>query len=496
MSLQDHTTTVHQAAEAAWDAFATYGRLPLSARAALLRTIAAQIEDLGDALLHTCAAETNLPEVRLRNERARTLFQLRSYADACEQGDWLEARIDTADTGRTPPKPDIRKLLVPLGPVAVFGSSNFPFAYSTAGGDTASALAAGCPVIVRAHFAHAQTSAMVAGAIEKAVAACGFHPGIFAHITEPGNEIGRALVMHPRIKAVGFTGSLAGGKAIWAYANERREPIPVFAEMSSVNPVYLLPQKLQSDPTALATQLAASITLGAGQFCTNPGLLIGIDGPALQTFAETLGQAIQQTLPVAMLHGGIADNYRAKRDLVLAEQGVETLATASVTATDIQDMPTVATVSGAAFLQNPQLHTEVFGPFSLLVRCANSAEMLQVATAMEGQLTATMMATEEDIKHSGALTAAIQNHCGRFIVNGVPTGVEVCLSMHHGGPWPSTTDSRFTSVGADAIKRFARPLCFQNCPDRLLPDALSDGNPLGLWRTVNNVLTQDPIAHG
>jgi 2,5-dioxopentanoate dehydrogenase len=485
--MQNDTTNMVDAAMAeAWEAFAIYSKKSLQQRAQLMRTIAAEIEALGDTLIETAMAETNLPEARLKGERARTVFQLNSYADACETGHWLEASIDTAVPDKVPPKPDTRKMRVALGPVVVFGAANFPFAYSTAGGDTASALAAGCPVVVKAHPAHLRTSELMASAVNKAVASCGLPKGVFAHLYSPGNEIGQALVMHPHTKAVGFTGSFAGGKQLFDWANQRPVPIPVFAEMSSINPVFLLPEKLQAAAVETAGQYAASITLGVGQFCTNPGLLIGIESAALQQFTEALAAAIQHIPPGTMLHQGIADNYAAKRTAALAAAGVSTLAASETAAAENQGLPTIATTDAPTFLANPLLQQEVFGPYSLLVVCKDMEEMMLVAKNLEGQLTATLMATENDLQQYAPLVDIVSNLCGRMVLNGVPTGVEVCQSMQHGGPFPATTDSRFGSVGADAIKRFCRPLCYQNWPNALLPDELKEENPLGIWRVVNN----------
>jgi NADP-dependent aldehyde dehydrogenase len=470
----------------AWNAFHIYRKCSLKQRADFMRAIAAELEQCGDVLIQTAMRETNLPEARLRNERARTIYQLESYALACEKGDWLDASIDTAIPDKNPPKPDIRKMLVPLGPVVVFGSSNFPFAYSTAGGDTASAFAAGCPVVIKAHPAHPQTSQVVADAILQAAEKCHMPKGIFAHVVGFSFEVGKALVMHPHTKAVGFTGSFTGGKQLFDWANQRKEPIPVFAEMGSVNPVFLMPEKLQTDAASVAAQYAGSITLGVGQFCTNPGLIIGIESKGLTNFIHDLGKAIQQIAPGTMLHPGIADSYITKREEALMQENVHLVAESTEAAGDLQGQPTIATVDGKTFLANPVLHKEVFGPYSLVVSCRDMKEMTEVAKHLEGQLTATLMATLSDMKENADLVEAVMNKCGRFILNGVPTGVEVCLSMHHGGPFPATTDARFTSVGADAIKRFARPIAFQNWPDELLPVELKNDNPCGIWRRVNS----------
>ena len=482
---------INEALNLAWNAFQVYRKLPLKQRADFMRTIAKELEELGDEVLQKAHEETHLPEARLRNERARTIFQINNYGDACERGDWLEARIDTAIPKRNPPKPDLRKMLVPLGPVVVFGAANFPFAYSTAGGDTACAFAAGCPVIVKAHPGHAGTSEMVATAILKAARICNMPDGIFAHIHGAGNEVGEALVKHPFAKAVGFTGSLLGGKQLFDWGNQRKDPIPVFAEMSSINPVFLFPEKLKHSAVEVAKLYADSITLGVGQFCTNPGLIIGIDNNDLQTFIDSLGDEVKKVPPGEMLHTGIFKNYVERRANALSQDEVETVAASEVEPLFNQGTPTLASATAQAFINNPILHQEVFGPYSIVIRCKGMDEMLEVAKHVEGQLTSTLMATENDVRNHSELVDVVRNICGRFILNGVPTGVEVCLSMQHGGPFPATTDSRFTSVGADGIKRFARPICYQNWPDELLPDELKNKNPLKIWRTVNDELRKD-----
>ena len=479
----------------AWEAFHIYRNFSLLQRAKFMEQVAIEIDQLGDELILLAMEETHLPDQRLRGEKSRTIFQLNSYAEACRRGEWLEARIDTGMADRTPPKPDLRKMLVPLGPVVVFGASNFPFAYSTAGGDTACAFAAGCPVIVKAHPAHAQTSGMVAKAIFTAAEKCGMPEGIFAHIYGESFAAGRELVMHPLVRAVGFTGSFTGGKALFDLAGQRKEPIPVFAEMGSINPVFLFPEKLSLSAADIAGMYAGSITLSVGQFCTKPGLVVGIAGKDLDLFIAELGNRVNELAPGAMLHQGIAKSYQEKRAIALSQKEVTAVAISRKPVSQainetLAGNPTIASATGQAFLQNPVLHQEVFGPYSLIIKCRDHHEMKQVALHLEGQLTCTLMATEKDILDNFGLVEAVRNICGRFILNGVPTGVEVCLSMQHGGPFPATTDSRFTSVGADGIRRFARPLCFQNWPDKLLPDELKDANPLGIWRTVNNELTK------
>src|SRR5436190_2336378 len=409
---------INEAAERAGAAFAVYRKFSLKQRADFMRSIAHEMESLGDEVLQIAHEETHLPEARLRNERTRTIFQLNNYADACERGDWLEARIDKAIPDRNPPKTDLRKMLIPLGPVGVFGAANFPFAYSTAGGDTACAFAAGCPVIVKAHPGHARTSEVVATAILNAAEKCKMPAGIFAHLHGAGNEVGEALVKHPFIKAVGFTGSFLGGRQLFDWANQRREPIPVFAEMSSINPVFLFPEKLKKSGTEVAKLYAGSVTLGVGQFCTNPGLIIGIDNEELQTFIQVLGEEIKQVAPAEMLHTGIFKNYVERRANALAQEEVQTVAASEVEALFNQATPTLASATAKAFVNNPILHQEVFGPYSMVIRCKDMEEMLDVAKHMEGQLTATLMATETDVSTHEELVDAVKNICGRFILNG------------------------------------------------------------------------------
>lgn len=484
---------VDTAMQEAWAAFHTYRKMSLAQRAAFMKAIAIELENGGDEMIHAAMKESHLPEARMRGERARTIFQLNSYAEACEKGTWLDARIDTGIPDKTPAKPDIRKMLVPLGPVVVFGASNFPFAYSTAGGDTACAFAAGCPVIVKAHPAHAETSEMVARAIFTAAEKCKMPKGIFAHIHGAGFEVGKALVQHPHTKAVGFTGSYKGGKQLFDWGNQRKEPIPVFSEMGSINPVFLMPEKLNESAGSIAEQYAGSITLGVGQFCTNPGLIIGIESEALKTFVHDLGKAIKKIEPAPMLHPGIAEAYDKNKGNALLQDDVHLVAESDTDVKENEGSPTLATATGQAFLNNPILHQEVFGPYSIIIRCKDMIEMIAVAKHLEGQLTSTIMATETDIKENDELVEAIKNICGRFILNGVPTGVEVCLSQQHGGPFPATSDSRFGAVGADGIRRFARPIAFQSWSNNLLPDELKDENPLGIWRTINDELSKEKI---
>lgn len=493
---QDHTTKeIDNILKKSQAAFYQYENSSLRQRANFMRAIALEIEALGEDLIKTAAEETNLSEKRLYAERKRTMFQLSSYADAAERGDWLEVRIDVGNSKTTPPKPDLRKMLVPLGPVVVFGASNFPFAYSTAGGDTACALAAGCPVIVKAHPAHVKTSTLVANAILAAADKCKMPDGVFAHVYGADFKIGEYLVKHDVVKAVGFTGSYGGGRALFDLAAQRKTPIPVFAEMGSVNPVFLLPDKLEKEHQWIAEQLSKSITQDMGQFCTNPGLMIASKSEALDLYTEQLIMHMQKVAPAKMLHKGIAKNFTENRGKAIAQDGVEVIYESENQADSENGIITIAKVAASSFLANPQLHQEVFGPYSALVICDDETELLAVAEHLEGQLTTTLMASPADINRHQQLLKILREKCGRLVLNGVPTGVEVALAMQHGGPFPSSTDSRFTAVGADGIKRFARPVSFQNWDDEFLPQELKNENSLNIWRTVNNELTKEGINH-
>lgn len=490
MSFKDATLKeVEAALNEAHVTFLSYKNFSGRKRAEFLRSIAEEIETLGDELVKTVMEETHLPEARIIGERGRTTGHCRMFADYIEEGSWVEARVDTAIPDRMPgPKPDLRKKLVPLGPVVVFGAANFPLAYSTAGGDTASALAAGCPVIVKAHPAHAKTSELVAGAITKAMSKAGMPKGVFQHLHGANFEIGQALVKHPHTKAVGFTGSFSGGKALYDLANQREVPIPVFAEMSSINPVILLPESLVKNYEATARMLAGSITLGVGQFCTNPGLILAVESEGLRHFIDQLVGEIRKSLPAAMLHDGIAGNYVKKMTQTLAQKGVKLEGQAdkeSEKGDKNHGRPTVASVPAAEFLKNPSLAEEVFGPFSMIIRCKDVHELNGAVSHIHGQLTASLIGEEQEIARHSNLMNILMEKAGRLIVNGVPTGVEVCPAQNHGGPFPATTDSRFTAVGTDALRRFARPVAYQNFPDSLLPDELKEANPLKIWRMYN-----------
>jgi 2,5-dioxopentanoate dehydrogenase len=482
--MQELNTIITEAA----NAFKEYRQVSGKSKAIFLRAIATEIEALGDELIKTTMAETNLPEARLIGERGRTCGQLRMFADLVDEGSWVEARVDNANPERQPlPKPDIRKMLEPMGPVAVFAASNFPFAFSTAGGDTAAALAAGCPVVMKGHSGHVKTSQMVANAISKAAVGLNLPKGVFSLVEGPGSVVGKALVEHPAIKAVGFTGSYNGGMALFHLANARKEPIPVFSEMGSINPVVLMPSKLENESEAVAKLYAGSITQGVGQFCTNPGLILGVDGPNLDHFINVLASEIKKIAPASMLNNGIYANYVFMREQAIGQDKVDTAAVSELPINgDIQGVPTVAAVTGEVFLQNSTLHQEVFGPYSLVVKCKDLANVNEVISHLEGQLTATLMATEAELIENRELIDSLRDKCGRLLFNGVPTGVEVCAAMHHGGPFPASTDGRFTSVGPDSIKRFVRPASYQSFPDSILPAELKHDNPLNIWRLVDN----------
>jgi NADP-dependent aldehyde dehydrogenase len=485
---------VNQAAELAAEAYKTYSKISGARKAEFLRAIADEIEALGDDLLQVYSSESGLPNGRAMGERGRTLGQLRAFANHVEEGNWVDASIDTAQPERKPmPKVDLRKMNVALGPVVVFGASNFPFAFSTAGGDTAAAFAAGCPVIVKSHPMHAATGEMVSSAVIKAAEKTGMPNGVFSNLNSSGIEVGQVLVQHPKVKAVGFTGSIRGGRALFDIAAKRDEPIPVLAEMGSVNPVIILPHALQNRANALAKTYAGSITLGTGQFCTNPGLIIGLKSDGLTTFVKTLAEEIVKIEPSCMLHPNIAGAYEANKANAMAQNGIEVLASYDAVVKPNYARQVVTTVEGDTFLNNPTLHHEVFGPFSLVVQCENEEQLEEIISNLEGQLTGTIISDDNEIKTFTSTVNALQNRVGRIIFNGVPTGVEVCPSMLHGGPYPASTDSRFTAVGVDSIKRFVRPFTYQDWPNELLPDELKNENPLDILRNINGKHTTQKI---
>ena len=485
---------IDKAVHLASNAFKTFRSMSGSTKAKFLNAIADEILNLDDELVRVYCSETGLPEGRAKGERGRTIFQLRTFANLLEEGSWVEASIDTAIPDRTPaPKPDLRKLNIPLGPVAVFGASNFPLAYSTAGGDTAAALAAGCPVIVKSHPMHAGTGELVASAIIKAAEKTGMPNGVFSNLNSAGIEVGVQLVNHPGIKAVGFTGSITGGRALFDLASKREEPIPVFAEMGSINPVVILPEALNERGKSLAKTYAGSITLGTGQFCTNPGLILGIRSSSLDNFIKSLSEEILTIEPSVMLHPNISRAYENNKANAIAEPELSLVADFENEVSPNYARQTITTVDGVDFLKNTKLHQEVFGPFSMIVQCEDAQELEAIISNLEGQLTGTLIANDNEANSYSSVIAALQNRVGRLIYNGVPTGVEVCPSMVHGGPYPASTDSRFTAVGTDSIKRWTRPFSFQDWPHDLLPDELKNDNPMGILRLINGIKTTEQI---
>jgi NADP-dependent aldehyde dehydrogenase len=483
---------VNDAVAFATSAFEKYRACTPEQKAVFLETISEEIIKLGDELINRAMQETGLPEGRLLGERGRTTGQLKLFADLLREGSWVKAVIDEAMPERKPlPRSDLRKMLVPIGPVAVFGASNFPFAFSTAGGDTASALAAGNPVIVKAHESHLGTNEMMAAAINNAAKKCNMPEGIFSFVIGEGPTTGMQLVKHPGIKAIGFTGSFKAGMAIYKAAiNEREVPIPVYAEMSSVNPVLILPQQLKTAASALAAQLAGSITMGVGQFCTNPGLLFLMNDENTEAFINELKEKLAAAPAGIMLNKNICNNYYETKNRTVKANGVTVLYEGENLSGSTKGSATLLNVNAADFIINSQLQHEIFGPASLIILCSDKQEMLKAIQSLHGQLTGTVMGEPNDFNNYQDCISALSLKVGRLIYNGVPTGVEVCHAMVHGGPFPATTDARSTSVGADAIKRYARPFCWQDCPQELLPAALKDDNPLKIMRKLNGEFTR------
>ncbi len=485
---------IDEACSLAEQAFLEYKLIPGVRKAEFLRSIANEIEGLGVELISVYTQESGLPEGRAIGERGRTMGQLRAFASLLEEGSWVEATIDTAQPNREPqPKVDIRKKLFPIGPITVFGSSNFPLAFSTAGGDTASALAAGCPVIVKSHPMHAGTGELVASAIVKAAEKTGMPNGVFSNLNSSGIEVGEQLVLNPKIKGVGFTGSIKGGMALHKLAGERQEPIPVFAEMGSINPVVVLPSALLENGENWAKQYASSIMLGAGQFCTNPGLILATKGTSLDSFIKHLGKEISALESSCMLHPNIHDNYEKEKKELSGQGGVNMVVENEKNVGPNHARQKVVTVNGSNFLKNSKLQREVFGPFSIVVRCEDTNQLEQVISKLDGQLTGTLLGDSTELEKYPKIVQALQSKVGRLLFNGVPTGVEVCPSMQHGGPFPASTDSRFTSVGTAAIRRWVRPITYQNWPEHLLPVELRDENPLEIMRLVDGEHTNRKI---
>jgi 2,5-dioxopentanoate dehydrogenase len=484
---------VNLAVSLAHEAFAIYGQISGREKGKFLRTIAAKIEGAVDELAERAEQETALPEPRLQSETGRTGGQLRLFAQVVEEGSWVSARIDRADAASKPPKPDLRSMLHALGPVVVFGASNFPLAFSVAGGDTASALAAGNPVIVKGHPAHPGTSELVGQLVRESAQECGLPEGVFSLLLDSGTEVGVALVKHPLVKAVGFTGSHNAGRALMDVAAARREPIPVFAEMGSTNPVFILPGALRDNGENISTGMYKSFTLGAGQFCTKPGIVFLPENEDAANFVDKLQESVLESGQFNMLTSGIRSAYQSATTRRKTETGVQLLAARPSSAND-QELGVGAALFEAdteSFLRNPELAAEVFGPATLIVRHSTRAQVLELARNLGGHLTATIHGTDADLHEFRDLVAILKDKVGRLVFNGFPTGVEVSRAMVHGGPYPATSDGRSTSVGSQAIFRFCRPVCYQGFPEATLPDELRDGNPLAIWRMVDGEMTRE-----
>ena len=485
---------VDRAVQFAAKAFPAYSATSGKAKGAFLRRIADGLDGIQPQLAERAHLETALPMPRLLGEVSRTTGQLRLFAAVVEEGSWVEARIDPALPERKPlARPSLRSMLRPLGPVVVFGASNFPLAFSAAGGDTASALAAGCPVIVKAHSAHPGTSELVAAVIQQSVAAAGLPEGVFSLLFGSGVETGGALVRHPLIQAVTFTGSLGAGRTLMDMAAARPRPIPCFTEMSSGNPVFILPGALRAGAESLAQGLFNSFTLGAGQFCTKPGIALFPEQPETARFLKKLCELVAQSQPFTLLTPGIARDYARDSSQRATQATLAALAPAADSTPACLANAQLFTTTLDEFLRLPALSEEIFGPDTLLVRCQTPADFLRAAEALDGHLTATLLGSEEDLAAHRDLIALLEQKAGRLIFNGFPTGVEVSHAMVHGGPYPATADSRFTSVGTRSIYRFARPVCFQGFPDALVPAELQAANPLGILRLVDGVPSREPL---
>jgi alpha-ketoglutaric semialdehyde dehydrogenase len=485
---------VDAALTAASTAFEQYRMRRGAEISAFLEAIAVELDAIGDNLVATASTETGLPVPRLQNERARMINGVRIFAQIARDGSWLSARIDRSDPARKPaPKPDIRTMLTGIGPVVVFGASNFPLAISVAGNDTMSALAAGCPVVVKAHPAHPGTSELVGEAITSAAAKSNMPSGVFSLVHGTSNDVGLGLVRHPATRAVAFTGSLAGGRALFDAAAARPDPIPVYAEMGSVNPVILLPGALAARADEIASAYIQSVTMGVGQFCTNPGLVLGIEGGALERFVAATARVAEAVPPATMLHAGIRDAFTRGTERLQNTPGVHVVAR-SGTPVDPQKTQAgciIVSTTADVLAAHPHLSEEVFGPSSSIVRCRNREELEGVIRSLTGHLTAAIHGTPEDLVEYRDLVALLETKVGRIIFNGFGTGIEVCAAIHHGGPYPATTDPHFTSIGHAAIFRFGRPICYQNFPDQALPEALRNRNSLDIWRLVDGQLTKE-----
>jgi 2,5-dioxopentanoate dehydrogenase len=486
---------VDRALELAAQAAAVLRLLSAEKRAEFLLAVREEILALGDALVERAVQESGFDTARLQGERDRTTNQLKLFADIAKEGSWVDARIDTALPERKPlPRPDIRRMLRSIGPVAVFGASNFPLAFSVAGGDTAAALAAGNPVVVKGHPAHPGTSELVAGAIVKAVKLQGLPEGTFSLLHGASPEVSLAVVRHCETRAVAFTGSARAGRALFDAAVRRPDPIPVYAEMGSTNPLFVLPSALEGKAAVLAEALFKSVTLGVGQFCTCPGLVFGVESENFQAFVAKLQEYFELGVPGTMLNPGVAKGYEERFRSAAGVKNVTVHRSATgAQAQRTEGQPGVIVTDGSTWLKNETLHEEIFGPATVAVRCSSPAELMQCAQALAGTLTATVHGNAHELAANSALVDLLSRKAGRLIFNGFPTGVEVGYAMHHGGPYPATTDEKFTSVGSAAILRFARPVCYQNFPEALLPDELRNANPRGILRNIDGCLTRDPL---
>ena len=487
---------IDRALRLAEQAFAILRATPAKRIAEFLETVAGEIEAPGDQLIEQASTESGLGKDRLTGERGRTANQLRMFAGLVKDGSFVDARIDTALPDRKPlPRPDLRRMLIPIGPVVVFGASNFPLAFSVAGGDTAAAFAAKNPVVVKGHPAHPGTSELVAAAIVRAVQKSGLPDGTFSMLHAADPDVSMSFVKHPATKAVAFTGSERAGRAIFNAAAQRPDPIPAYVEMGSINPVFILPGALNSSAADIAQGLFGSINLGVGQFCTSPGVIVGRDGDDLQQFRNKLESLFEKGGPGTMLHAGILKGYVENVEQRGKIQGVVAVRSAEKSdQSKTEALPVLFETEAERWLAEKQLATEIFGPSAVLVRSQSKEELLRIANDLPGTLTATLFGTAEDLNEHRELIAVLENKAGRLIFNGFPTGVEVTHAMHHGGPYPATADAKFTSVGTAAILRFLRPVCFQNFPQESLPFELRDDNPPGIWRTVNGEFTKAGIS--
>ncbi|MEC5126037.1 aldehyde dehydrogenase (NADP(+)) [Verrucomicrobiales bacterium BCK34] len=487
---------INDAVEAALEAFEIYRSKRVETRADFLDAIADEILVLGDEFLERTSAETGYPLARCSAERDRAINHTRQFANLIREGSWLDARIDLPDPTRKPfPKPDVRSLMQPLGPVAIFGASNFPIAISVLGADTMSAFASGCPVVIKGHPAHPGTCELAARAIYAAADKTGVPAGVFSLLQGRGHEVGTALVRHPDITAAAFTGSLAGGRALFDIANQRPVPIPFYAEMGSINPLFILPGALKTRAPQIAEGFVAALTQGNGQFCTNPGVVLGNESEDWQRFSALVKEKVEAVAPATMLHAGIHNAYRSGIESRCENEDLQILGHSSADPDD-------AKLEAAAYLfettqqglvNDPTLLDELFGPCSTLVSCGGSDDMIAVAKSLEGSLSVTIHGTEKDLSDHRDLIAILQTKTGRLIFNGYPVGLEVCHSIHHGGPYPATTHSHYTSVGTRAIERFVRPVCYQDWPDALLPIELQNANPRGVLRMLNGHRTRDAV---